>query len=652
MRKLRFFILLVVMIALVPCIDSLGLLSGVDTYFYDTFLRLRGERSVSPRIVIVAIDAKTLDAYGRWPLKRKYYAAMLDKLDRSAVVGFDLLFMEPGEDDALLADAIKRQGRVILAEYLDSSSNVLKPLQRLSPHGTGHIHIEAGIDHIAREVFHSIYSNGRLLPSLTSVMYETVTGTTFRRTPSAAVENGAPIRQNDLHKINFYGPPGTFNQVSMVDVINGVIPPAYFKNRIVLVGVTAPGIIDAISTPFSQSRNRMSGVEVHAGILHNLLESDSINDLPGWLCSGLVLVLSFALSLFFMRLNEKSAVLTWCAALFLAPASAFFLLVVAEKWLPPASFMLSFSMVFAAVYLYRLDSAVRRLDHEYEVMTSLLGRTADENYEQGKTGGLASFISEGGINEKIRRQTDMSSRLFKLHKQLELALKNEREALDNQIRFVEILSHEYRTPLAIIRANLDIMELKDNDSGERFSAYYAKMKRAISRLVEVVDTSFGHDRVDENCTAVKNGEIELTAFLRNLLQESRELWTERQLQLELDHCAECRTPADTSLFKTAILNLIDNAVKYSPENSPVRISLATCCSTAVIRVCNRGPTIPPGDLEQVFNKYYRGRGSANIHGAGLGLYLVRKIIEQHGATVTLSSNERDGTCATVRIPLE
>lgn len=651
MRRLRFFIVLAALIAVVPCLEYLGLLSGIDAYLYDTFLRLRGDRPVSGRIVIVAIDTRSLDAFGRWPLARKYYAGMLDRLDRAAVVGLDLLLTEPAADDALLAAAIRRHGRVILPEYLESPSSVQGPLARFSPRGTGHVHVEPGIDHVVREVFHSIYSEGRLLPSLTSVIYETVSGRRFLRAPPPAGATGAPIRQQDRHKINFYGPAGTFSRVSLADVVRGAVPPAYFQDKIVLVGVTAPGVVDEISTPFSQSRNRVPGVEVHADILNNLLDGTGIRDLPGRLCVALLLVSSLVLAALFLKLRERGAFLAWGTSLVLVLAAAFLLLTLANRWLPPAAFMVSFSALFVAVHIYRLDSAVCRLDREYEIMTSLLGRSAGETRESGTPRGLSGFLSEGGINERIQRQTRATSRLFMLHKQLEVALKNEREALDNQIRFVEMLSHEYRTPLAIIRANLDILEMRGDSQGERFSAYYAKMKRAVSRLVEVMDTSLGRDRMREDSSAVKNEEIELADFLQGLLSESRELWSERLLFLDAAECEACRVHADVSLFKTVLLNLIDNAIKYSPDTAPVRVSLETAGTVAVISVRNRGPVISPEDLERVFEKYYRGRGSTNTQGAGLGLYLVRKIVEQQGGSVTLSSSESAGTCATVVMPL-
>ncbi|NVN90480.1 MAG: CHASE2 domain-containing protein [Desulfuromonadales bacterium] len=634
--------------------DYLGLFLEMDTHMYDLCFRLRGTRNVSERIVIVAIDAKTLERYGRWPIKRRYYAEMLEKLDQAVVVGFDLLLREPSDDDRLLDAAIKRHGRVVLPEYIDTGLRLVKPLQGLSPYRFGHIHIEPGIDNTAREVYHSLYFNTVLLPSLTSSLYEMVTGQPFSRLrePGQPWADAAPDRiyQSDRRKINFHGPTGQFTQVSLADVVGNRYPHQYFRNRIVLVGLTVPGIVDEISTPFSQARNRMAGVEVHANILNNLLDNSSLRDVADWLRIVCLISVSFVLAIAFLKLNERNAALVWFSNLFAISALVWFLFAGNNLWLPPTAFQVSICLIFLAAYLYRLDSAARRLDREHETMTALLGWENHDTLQRKHLQGLFGLLSEGGINAKIQRQIRMTTKLVNLHKQLEIALMTEREALDNQVRFVEMLSHEYRTPLAIIRANLDILEMKDGVAGGAHSTNFSKMKRAMSRLVEIMDISLERRRLDDHCIKMERERIHLGPFLRSLMDESRELWAERNLVLDLDDHDNHSIDGDRSLFKTAILNLIDNAIKYSSDHEPVRVELRCSEREALIQVRNRGRVISGDDLERVFDKYFRGATSSNTRGAGLGLYLVRRIIDQLGGTVTLESDNCGNTVASVRLP--
>jgi CHASE2 domain-containing sensor protein/nitrogen-specific signal transduction histidine kinase len=651
--KLRLLLLLLAVVLLVLGGEQLGLYAGVDTYVYDTFLRLRGARKVSDRIVIVAVDAASLAELGKWPLPRRHYSALLDRVARADAVGFDLLLMEPSADDGLLREAVLRHGRVVLAEYLDSTLGRARPLAQLSPYRTGHIHIEPGVDNTAREVFHSLYRNGALVPSLTSVLHDMVSGIPLPRqdAPHAPAQTGVRVFQQDRQKINYYGPPGSFRQLSLARVLSGSYPPEFFRGKIVLVGLTAPGIVDEISTPFSQARNRMPGVEVQANILNNLLDRTFLTEVSDWVRAALLLAASLLLALFFLRLNERNAALCWCFSIVLGGIAASLLFFGRNLWLPPSEFCVSFSLMYLVTYLYRLDVAARRLDKEHDVMISMLGWDPDEGPGQVTARGLFGFLSEGGLNGKLQRQLRMTTKLLTLHKQLEVALKMEHEALENQVRLVEMLSHEYRTPLAIIRANLDILEMKDGAAGGVLATNFGKMKRAMSRLVEVMDVSLGRERLENMHLKLDQSEIQLVLFMRALMEETRELWSERQLELDLKGCSSCLVLGDPSLLKTAILNLIDNAIKYSAESEPVRVSLSLTTDQALVRVQNHGAVIPDHDLSRVFEKYYRGTGSGNTRGAGLGLYLVRKIIEQLGGTVTLVSSGKGETRATVALPL-
>ena len=395
----------------------------------------------------------------------------------------------------------------------------------------------------------------------------------------------------------------------------------------------------------------MPGVEVQANILNNLLDQSFLTEVPPWPRGILLLAASLALALCFLRLSERNAALAWCGSLTLGGAAASLLFFTRNLWLPPSAFCVVFSLMYLVSYLYRLDAAARRLDREHDVMISMLGWDPDETPGPGAGRGLSGFLSEGGLNGKLQRQLRMTTKLLTLHKQLETALKMEHEALENQVRLVEMLSHEYRTPLAIIRANLDILEMKDEAAGGVLTTNFGKMKRAVSRLVEVMDVSLGRERLENMHLKLDRSEIQLVVFLRALMEETRELWSERRLELELRGCGSCLVLGDVSLLKTAILNLIDNAVKYSAETEPVRVSLSLTPDRALVQVHNRGALIPEQDLNRVFEKYYRGTGTGNTRGAGLGLYLVRRIVEQLGGFVTLTSSAEGDTLATVGLPL-
>ena len=653
LRPIGFLLLLSALLMLVLAADALGLFAGADCYFYDTLLRIRGERPRSERIAIVAIDAKSLEQFGRWPIPRSTYVRLLSRLDQAAAVGFDLLFMEPSSDDPLFRKALDRHGRVVLAAYLDASGTMAQSLLQSAAVQNGHVHVAPDVDNTVRELAHQIVdATGHRLPSLSSALYD-LTGRQVT-TRTERVHRGAghgAITQQDMRKINFYGPPGSFQRISLADLLGNDVPPDFFRDRIVLVGLTAPGGADDVATPFSQARNRMPGVEVHASALNNLLDAGWIRDLSaGWL-RLYAFIGALGLAVVLLKLAEKTGALLWLGSLLLFPLLSFWLLTTFYSWLPPMVLLSTFSCSFWATYLYRLDGAARKLDREYAVMQSLLAADEGESWALIPRRGMLSLISEGGINEKVQRLSGMTTRLAQLHKQLAAALKTEREALDSQVRFVEMLSHEYRTPLAIIRANLDILEMKSESVGGQLDGNFSKMKRAVARLVEVMDTSLGRERLEGITAKTGQTECELSGFVQAVFDEAQGLWSEHPLELIISVANPCYLIADHQLLKTAILNLIDNAVKYSSGQVPVLISLTAEGQQAVVSVKNVGAVIAEQDRSRLFEKYFRGGSSVNTQGAGLGLYLVTKIVEQLSGDIWLASSSAEGTVIKISLPV-
>lgn len=232
---------------------------------------------------------------------------------------------------------------------------------------------------------------------------------------------------------------------------------------------------------------------------------------------------------------------------------------------------------------------------------------------------------------------------------LRSALEAERQSKELQHRFLTMISHEYRTPLSIISANLEILELQEADHHYGNELELGKMKRAVHRLVEVMEISLERGRLFDPRTKAEFMRFEISPLLALQLDDIRVIWPER-LFTYTDGMVGHMVFGDTQYLKTAFFNLLDNAQKYSSHNSPIDIETCIEGSEAIIRICNQGHTLSKKESEQVFEKYSRGTTSTNTSGAGIGLWLVREIIEQHGGTVTLESTS-NGIEATVRLPL-
>jgi CHASE2 domain-containing sensor protein len=114
-KPIKWYIFAVVIgILSLLAIDKLGLFEGINNYFYDLSFRIRGPLKPDERIIIIAIDEKTLEQLGRWPLNRIYYAQLIDLMKEASAVGLNIIVGEPTEDDPELSAAMARHGKVIL----------------------------------------------------------------------------------------------------------------------------------------------------------------------------------------------------------------------------------------------------------------------------------------------------------------------------------------------------------------------------------------------------------------------------------------------------------------------------------------------------------------------------------------------------------
>ncbi len=346
--------------------DHLGFFIKFDYACNDLFFRLRGATEPDRRILIVAVDEKTLKRLGQWPLKRSHYTRLLATLNRADAIGFDILMAEPTRDDVSLSMAAGKHRAVIFPSYIERSAGALDSSPAISTRLTGHVHLEQDIDGIVRRVYHTISVNNTSVPSFSSAIYEAVTGRRFRTGKTPGGGTRGTIRQADGNIINYFGPPGTFPHLSMVDVLDCRYRPDLFTHRIILIGATAEGLESGVLTPFSEERRRMNGVEAHANILNNLLNGNGIMELPNpfrWLVSALLALLGL---LFFIRAGNRWLLAGWITGMAGAATGAFFLFSRFEFWFSPVMICLLLTFMLITAHLFRLEQAGEELQAAQE----------------------------------------------------------------------------------------------------------------------------------------------------------------------------------------------------------------------------------------------------------------------------------------------
>lgn len=230
------------------------------------------------------------------------------------------------------------------------------------------------------------------------------------------------------------------------------------------------------------------------------------------------------------------------------------------------------------------------------------------------------------------------------------ALALEQKARTEQDQFLTMLSHEYHTPLAIIQANLDLLELQEQRAEKPHASRIVSMKQAISRLVEVMGSALDRTRLDGQHAATDDEPVNLTELLDGVIDRAEGFWSDRLFMFTPGE-PTTTIRGNRAQLVTALLNLLDNACKYSPDTTPVLIECREEEGLTTISVTNQGLPLLDRELGHVFEKFWRGGNSQGTSGAGLGLWLVRSIVEQHGGTVSLSSRPGSSTAVALTLPM-
>ena len=237
--------------------------------------------------------------------------------------------------------------------------------------------------------------------------------------------------------------------------------------------------------------------------------------------------------------------------------------------------------------------------------------------------------------------------------QLELIVADRTGQLKDEVKrlnsFLHMISHEYRTPLAIIRGNLDLIELKNKPRNCLNPVEMTKIRRAIDRLVEVMEESMHESRFLESKTILPFQPFQLASVITSQVDSFMAMWPDQTIECS-SNLEGSEILGDTAQLKLAIFNLFDNARKFSPSGSTIELEYWKEGDEAVIRIRNQGMLTSEGEAEEIFEKFKRGRNSMNTGGAGLGLWMVKSIIEKHKGEISLKGIA-SGVEATIRLPL-
>jgi two-component system sensor histidine kinase KdpD len=226
----------------------------------------------------------------------------------------------------------------------------------------------------------------------------------------------------------------------------------------------------------------------------------------------------------------------------------------------------------------------------------------------------------------------------------------ETERLRNTL--LSSVSHDLRTPLATITGAasslVDDQEALDADAQRELAQTLYEEAARLNRLVgNLLDMT----RLESGTVAVNKAWESLEEVIGGALARLESLVGDRPVTVHLPPTLPL-IPLDSVLLEQVLINLLENALKYTPPGSPIEVSATVSSAEVQVAVADRGPGIPAGDVERVFDKFYRGQGTSGSQGAGLGLAICRAIIEAHGGRIWAEARPNGGAVFCFTLPVD
>lgn len=252
---------------------------------------------------------------------------------------------------------------------------------------------------------------------------------------------------------------------------------------------------------------------------------------------------------------------------------------------------------------------------------------------------------EKEVEERTMILKEAIQKLEQTKEELDNALIREREVNSMKSRFISIASHEFRTPLATVLSSLSLVDkysaLQDE---EKRTKHIGRIKSSVRNLTDILNDFLSLNKLEEGKVFLNIEHFNLHNMIETLLQELQGITKKGQkIELSCKHNGDCMVNLDKTLIRNILINLVSNAIKFSPEDSIIKIHAELQEKNLILTVKDEGIGIPISDQKHLFERFFRSSNAGEIQGTGLGLSIMAHYVSLLKGSIKFESKENQGT---------
>jgi len=258
---------------------------------------------------------------------------------------------------------------------------------------------------------------------------------------------------------------------------------------------------------------------------------------------------------------------------------------------------------------------------------------------------------ENKVEERTMILKEALEQLEQSREELNEALYKEKELNEIKSRFVSMASHEFRTPLSTVLSSAALIgKYIKAEEQENRDKHVKRIKESVKHLNDLLEDFLSLGKLEEGKVKTQAGGFIIMPFLEDVTEEMKPaLKTGQTISLNIQGVSPFST--DKRLLKNILLNLLGNAIKFSPEDGNITLTSLNSGTTLTVSVTDNGIGVSEEDQQHLFTSFFRAKNAVNIQGTGLGLHIVNRYVELLKGTIKLTSKLNAGTTVTLTLPL-